>query len=205
MSRYYYHGIKHGLVLDKALEIFQSGGIRCISHARKIGFNGTEFVSVCKKEPEEEYEKHSNNGFYNYVQNRICFIISNQIEAIKPEIIENALQWNRFELIGYMNSKPESRFSDMFDEWQVRGGIPFSYIIGIGIPYRELPTILTKTNKENGIAVLNEVLACAEALGLDIVDSSDSEFVRKYEESKQSISNKNSTLTMLSIVGKKYE
>lgn len=205
MSKYYYHGIKHGLVLDKALAIFKSGGIRCIVHARKIGFNGTEFVSVCKKEDEEEYGKHSNNGFYNYVQNQICFIISDEIDAIKPEIIENADKWNRFELIGYMNSKPGTRFSDMFDEWQVRGGISFSSIIGIGIPYQEIDTILTKTSSDNGKEILNEIIACAEALGLDIVDSSDPEFVRKYEEQKQQFSSSVPSIKMLSAVGTKHE
>ncbi len=204
MSKYYYHGVKHGLVLDKALEIFQSGGIRCISCACKRGFNGTEFVSVCKKEPVEEYSRHSNNGFYNYVQDRICFIISEDIDPIKPEIIENADKWNRFELISYMNSKPGIRFSDMFDEWQVRGGITFSSIIGLGIPKKNIGSILLQTSGD-GIERLNTIIALAEAMGLDIVDSSDPDFVEKYEKQKEIGTNIISHVKALSTVGVKHE
>lgn len=204
MSKYYYHGVKRGPVLDKALEILKKGAIVCIPSFRKIGFNGSEYVSICTKEPEEEYRNHSNNGFYNYVQNRICFIISDEIDAIKPEIIENADKWNRFELIGYMNSKPGTRFSDMFDEWQVYRQVSLSSIVALGIPYRDLDTILTKTLSDNGKEVLNEIIACAEALGLDIVDSSDPEFVKKYEEKKQAFSSI-SSIKILSLIGTKHE
>ncbi len=184
MSKYYYHGVKRGLVLDKALEIFQKGGIKCMPGVRKIGFNGLDHVSVCMKEPVEEYGNHSNNAFYNYVQNSICFIILDTIETIKPEIIENADKWNRFELVGYMNSKPGFRFSDMFDEWQVYKEIPLSAIIGIGIPLEELDTILTKTSG-NGAEKIKKLITCALESGLDIVDSSDPNFVEKYESEKE--------------------
>ncbi len=184
MSKYYYHGVKRGLVLDKALEIFQKGGIKCMPGVRKIGFNGLDHVSVCMKEPVEEYGNHSNNAFYNYVQNSICFIILDTIETIKPEIIENADKWNRFELVGYMNSKPGFRFSDMFDEWQVYKEIPLSAIIGIGIPLEELDTILTKTSG-NGAEKIKKLIPCALESGLDIVDSSDPNFVEKYESEKE--------------------
>ena len=184
MSKYYYHGVKRGLVLDKALEIFQKGGIKCMPGVRKIGFNGLDHVSVCMKEPVEEYGNHSNNAFYNYVQNSICFVILDTIETIKPEIIENADKWNRFELVGYMNSKPGFRFSDMFDEWQVYKEIPLSAIIGIGIPLEELDTILTKTSG-NGAEKIKKLITCALESGLDIVDSSDPNFVEKYESEKE--------------------
>ncbi len=184
MSKYYYHGVKRGLVLDKTLEIFQKGGIKCMPGARKIGFNGLDYISICKKEAEEEYNKHSNNAFYNYVQNSICFIISDEIDAIKPEIIENADKWNRFELVGYMNSKPGVRFSDMFDEWQVYRIVPLSSIVGLGIPLKELGTIL-KLTSGNGKKRIEELIACALELGMDIVDSSDSNFVEKYESMKE--------------------
>ena len=184
MSKYYYHGVKRGLVLDKALEIFQKGGIKCMPGVRKIGFNGLDHVSVCMKEPVEEYGNHSNNAFYNYVQNSICFIILDTIETIKPEIIENADKWNRFELVGYMNSKPGFRFSDMIDEWQVYKEIPLSAIIGIGIPLEELDTILTKTSG-NGAEKIKKLITCALESGLDIVDSSDPNFVEKYESEKE--------------------
>ena len=151
---------------------------------RKIGFNGLDHVSVCMKEPVEEYGNHSNNAFYNYVQNSICFIILDTIETIKPEIIENADKWNRFELVGYMNSKPGFRFSDMFDEWQVYKEIPLSAIIGIGIPLEELDTILTKTSG-NGAEKIKKLITCALESGLDIVDSSDPNFVEKYESEKE--------------------
>ncbi len=184
MSKYYYHGVKRGLVLDKALEIFQKGGIKCMPGVRKIGFNGLDHVSVCMKEPVEEYGNHSNNAFYNYVQNSICFIILDTIETIKPEIIENADKWNRFELVGYMNSKPGFRFSDMFDEWQVKDQIVTSSIIGIGLPMRWLDGVDWRLCL-NSLQELKEILSIVEALGLDIVDSSRENFVEEYELEKR--------------------
>ncbi len=189
MSKYYYHGVKRGLVLDKALEIFQKGGIKCMPGVRKIGFNGLDHVSVCMKEPVEEYGNHSNNAFYNYVQNSICFIILDTIETIKPEIIENADKWNRFELVGYMNSKPGFRFSDMFDEWQVYKEIPLSAIIGIGIPVQCLaPTLKDFPSDCNTIKSFRKLLELANELGLDIVDTNQRGFVEEYERKKQEAS-----------------
>lgn len=182
MSKYYYHGVKRGCVLDKTFEIFQKGGIRCMPGARKIGFNGPDHVSVCTKELDEEYGKHSNNAFYNYVQNSICFIISSELEAIKPEIIENADKWNRFELIGYMNSKPGVRFSDMFDEWQIKDCVPLSAILAIGIPIKHLEELMDE--KEEGLKKVRKIISLALELGLDIVDSSASNFVEEYENQK---------------------
>ena len=63
MSKYYYHGVKRGDILEKTLDIFQKGGIKCMPGARKIGFNGLDHVSICTKEPEEEYSRHFINMF----------------------------------------------------------------------------------------------------------------------------------------------
>ncbi len=199
MSKYYYHGVKRGDILEKTLDIFQKGGIKCMPGARKIGFNGLDHVSICTKEPEEEYSRHSNNAFYKYVQDSICFIISDTVEAIKPEIIENADKWNRFELFGYMNSKPNTRFSDMFDEWQVKDRVSLSDIVAIGIPMQQLAELMEDI--QEGQEKIKKIIEIALALGLDIVDSSLPNFVEEYEKEKSKNFNKVYQIQLEKILG----
>lgn len=194
MSKYYYHGIRNGLVLDKILNIFKDKGItskRLQHNLCNSGFNGLDYISICKKEEESLYHKFPNNAFYNYVQDHFCFILTDDLDVIKPEIIPDAKSWNRFELINYFNSKPGMQFSDMFDEWQVKDYIPLSKIIGIGIPVANLKSIFltgtmysSETSRES-LDILKKIIFLANELKLDIIDSSELDFVTKYENQKE--------------------
>lgn len=52
MSKYYFHGVKQLLNFYAVEQILISGGIKSknLQHrSYKIGFNGNDYVSVCKK------------------------------------------------------------------------------------------------------------------------------------------------------------
>lgn len=197
MSRFFYHGIRNGISApDKVLDIFKTGGIkskRLQNRSYRIGFNGPDYVSVCRKGNFEDYESGKNNAFYNYILNSFCFIISDEVDAIKGEYTPDVIEWERFELAKFMTMYPERRITDMFDEWQVRDEIKFSHIIGIGIPLRWISTM--KHEGWSEITTLaRQIINLASSLGLDIVNSSMPNFVEQYEKEKLTIEANNINL-----------
>ena len=180
MSRYFYHGVSS---IASTLKILQSGSIQCrrLLGKKANGYNGLDYVSVCKKYAEEDYQNTDlDNAFYKYVQNYCCFILSEEIPAMKTFPTKHIGDYPMDTIL----FDKQKRVSDMFDEWQVYKEIPLSAIIGIGIPLEELDTILTKTSG-NGAEKIKKLITCALESGLDIVDSSDPNFVEKYESEKE--------------------
>lgn len=187
-SNYFYHGIvSREHTLDKMLGVLTTGGIKCkrLLNMVNAGCNGEDYVSVCKKYPEKFYReeetstgclKEELSGFYGYVFNHFCFIISDAIPAVKVglmDIPQNSLDTNS-----------NMKLSDMFDEWQVESEIPLSNIVGIGIPLRILNDNSTKIQLSD-YDKIRKIVDIAENLGLDIVDSSDPHFVEDYETKKE--------------------
>lgn len=187
MSKFFYHGIRNGFFAPNiVIDIFKTGDIkskRLQNESYHLGFNGPDYISICRKGTNEDYEKGNNNAFYNYILNSFCFIINDEIDAIKGEFIPEVTEWGRFELVRFMNAHPERRITDMFDEWQVKDEINFSNIIGIGIPL-----LWIEKMKQEGWSEITDltrqIIDFASNLGLDIVNSSIPNFIEQYEQSK---------------------
>jgi len=141
MSKYYYHGLGEafyrGDSLNRILKILKTGGIKCkrllgLPNIYESTCNGMDYVSVCKKYPPEDYKSTTmDNAFYTFVQDNFCFIISNEIDAIKTTPA-GKIKWNLYS--DSMLTDKRNRISDMFDEWQVYQEIPLFMIVGVGIP-----------------------------------------------------------------------
>lgn len=145
MEKVFYHGIKEWYdpytSILKMLEIIESGGLksrRLQSKPSSLGFNGNDYISVCERKNDEEYGKYPNNAFYNYIVFRFCFIISPSIEALPVQYIDCQKYSSFAEANVYMRGYPNVRFSDMFDEWQVKDEILLSDIVGIGLPVHKI-------------------------------------------------------------------
>ncbi len=183
MSKYYYHGIQGNYFgMKKALKILTTGGIKCkrlLNQENFVGYNGLDYVSICKKEREVEYFHSKTNGFYSFVQCNFCFIISDTIDAVKTEMPDFLMTQEA------LKEYESTRFSDMFDEWQVREEIPLKFIVGIGIPLSELRILFEMQPTLGELQELKEILRISEALGIDIVDSSELHFVESYESQKE--------------------
>lgn len=188
MSKYFYHGIRNGLVApDTVIDIFKSGGIKSRRLQRisyKAGFNGPDYVSICRKEADTEYDEVKNNAFKNYILDSFCFIISDDIPAVKCDYVPETQEWDRFQLYKFMNEHPDIRITDMFDEWQVKDEIKFSNIIGIGIPTNWISK-MHNAGFTNIRALVSKIVTLASEYQLDIVDSSVPNFIELYEKEKK--------------------
>ncbi len=196
MSKYFYHGLGVPYFfpsnITTVLEIFKTGGIkskRLLGRKKKFGYNELDYVSVCKKYSKEEYDSaYGSTGFYKYIQDCFCFIISDEIDAIKTETLPKCY-WYFIDIVEKMKVNPNARYSDMFDEWQVYGQVPLSSIVGIGIPIKWLENVDWRFCKE-ALQELKEVISLTQKLGMDIVDSSGENFVEEYELAKERSGNK---------------
>lgn len=140
METVFYHGIKEYYSPNEAilrmLEIIDSGGIksrRLQGKTSPFGFNGDDYISICERKSNGEYLKYSNNAFFKFIQFGFCFIISNDVSAIPIKYLDCSIFPSFGEASEYMRCYPNIRFSDMFDEWQVKDEIPLTHIVGIGL------------------------------------------------------------------------
>ena len=171
------------------LQVLQTGGLKCkrLLGQEEHGFNGLDYISVCKKYAEEDYQNTDmNNAFYSCVQGNFCFIVSERVDAIKTHS-SGQIKW--YDYSDSLLTDKRNRISDMFDEWQVYKEIPLSAIIGIGIPVQCLaPTLKDFPSDCNTIKSFRKLLELANELGLDIVDTNQRGFVEEYERKKQEAS-----------------
>lgn len=182
MSKYFYHGLGEAFQyknsLDRAFDIFKNGGIQ----SQIQSDTDMNYISIYKKLPSEEYDRafRYKHAFSSVVENCFCFIISDEIDAIRPIRIPTC-SYSGMEMKRLKEIHKNRRFTEMCDEWQVRDRIPLSSIVGIGIPIRWI----TLHWKDVGqLEKLGELVTIAEKLCLDIVDTNNPKFVEEYETEK---------------------
>lgn len=72
MSKYSYHGIRSVMVVQTMLTILKSRGIKLkhlLGWNLTQGYNGVDYVSLCRKGTLTEYQSDMNNSFYTYILN----------------------------------------------------------------------------------------------------------------------------------------
>lgn len=191
MGCFFYHGIRE--TYDAIAILYQIMKTKEIKSKRRLrydeedmyGFNGLDYVSVCKKEDSSGSEDDSIHAYDTYVQNHFCLILRDDLPVIKPEVLTlpNGENYDR-EWIRKIGAS-STRYTDMVDEWQVKDTIPFSYVVGIGIPMKNLSHYFCGIFTIVNLVRFKKILAMIEALGLDIIDSSQPNFAENYEKEKQ--------------------
>ncbi len=190
-SKFFYHGLKEGKwtfvaptkCIDKIISIIQSGGLkskRLLGINKAHGYNGIDYISLCRIEEISEYSKHAPASFFHFIYNNFCFIVSDEVHALKTEIINKKMFMDFFEIECFINSS-DKRYSDMFDEWQVYREIPMRYIIGVGIPSVVVERYKTDKAFMDKLYILKDIV---KELNLDIVDTSNIESIKEFENSK---------------------
>lgn len=177
MSKYYYHGVDSFRIFMK---ILRDGEIKSARLLGKIidkdylnlGLNGLDYICLCNK-----LSKHVSgySSFESFIVDSYCFIISDDIDVLKPVVFE----WNND--TDYLEAKSKALYegiqlSPFIDEYRTKYRITMDKIIGIGIPFDK--------NYIGFEEKVRQIIAVAQALGLDIVDSSDEYFIEKYEAYK---------------------
>ena len=189
MSKIFYHGIKSYYDPNESisimLQIISSGGIKCRrlqGVTSKLGFNGDDYISVCEEKSDYEYRKYPNNVFFRYIYYGFCFILSDNIPVILVQYINSDDFDSYTEIIEYMGHYPGVRFSDLFDEWQVKDEIPLDYIVGLGLPLQSLSKIYNLDDKM--MKEIERLYMLARTFGWDIIDSGSFFSFYNYEKVK---------------------
>ena len=183
MSKYYYHGTDK----NSFYKILETKEIKCrrlieeekINITRTVektmgpGANGYEYISVCNKNSFYDSE----DAFNTFIRDQYCFIISDDVDAIKTINLRNKNEMNKYrDKLSYFacnNSDSEIRFSIMSDEYHIKTRIPLSKIIGFGFPFNRI------NSKE-----LEYLFELSYELRLDIVNTSEPYFIEEYEAKK---------------------
>lgn len=183
-GKFFYHGTD----LNSFMSILDTGEIKCRRLIEKegiktsrtldpifgVGYNGYEYISLCQL---NNFSYNSESAYRVFVRNHYCFIISNEINAVKTVYVHSKEidEYYKEEFITSLRNQFEGdlRFSNMQDEWQVRNRVSLNDIVGIGIPFNML-----QYNNHNDI---QRAIALAEIFHLDIVDTSNFNFIEKYE------------------------
>lgn len=183
MSRFFYHGT------DKLsfYKILETGEIKCrrlideeniqiertVENTFGAGCNGYEYISVCNKNDYFDSE----DSFNVFIRNSYCFIITDDIEAIKTINIHDKNNSDKYknEYANFVsnNSNSSIRFSIMPDEYHIKTSVPLSKIIGIGFPFKRL------TKKE-----IELLFNLSYELKIDVVDTGNPLFIEDYESKK---------------------
>ncbi len=191
MSKYFYHGVMSFFPCQSMLHILQSGGLkskRLQGNFDLIGYNGLDSISLCRTLTKEEYDYYEGLGYKSayeiFIVSHFCFIIREDIEAIRTDVVAPHTFSSSWELGEYLKDHPTEHISDLVDEWQALNFIPNSQLIGIGIPL----SIIQKGARFNAYREgLKELYEVATSLGLDIVDTTSPNFISSYEKRKENL------------------
>ena len=187
MSKYYYHGCS----IDEMMEIMKCQTIktqRDLGYEEGIGFNGLDYISVCSKLPDIEYKKeHIDDAYNRYIKNSFCFIISDEVNAIKTKYLDwKTMNLAYNDIANYINTHSGYSYSDIIDEYQIKGSISFDYIIGIGVPFNHLDKLEHSNNKDicYDYKIFKQIIEMAKLFSFDIIDTSKDHFLENYENEK---------------------
>ncbi len=183
MSKYYYHATSdlslfRDILKDQAIKSPRLLGKTIEHDLGYLSFNGLDYISLCNKLDHYD-DNYGDSSFEQFILDSFCFIISGEINVVKPTIIDWA---NFYEYIAikeeiYKNIDLGLHVSFYADEYRVKDKVTIDKILGIGIP-------VNNHYLKEDLMILKQVLIIANELNLDVVDSSDRAFVEKYETSK---------------------
>ena len=97
-------------------------------------FNGMDYVSLCDLSKRHEYY----SAYYMYVYRGLSFLFSKNIDVIIPTIVNTNVNDMSFGYKAHEYGKEKRRYSDLYDEVQVRDKISLDYLIGMSLSLRRM-------------------------------------------------------------------
>lgn len=161
MNRFYYHGITDNALV--CLEsILNAGAILSrslmndkqleISNHEYIGYNGYNYISVCKK----YYNSELSDCYDEYIRNNISLVIINPTNLSNTQLIHsNDKDSNNYQ--DYYNNyhNCNARYSDLTGEFQVYEKIPLKNIVAISYPLTMLINDIENSYMSNEEKITN--------------------------------------------------
>ncbi len=127
------------------------------------GFNGIDYISLCDYQKRNIY--HLNNPHYTsfdaYVKESLSLMFPiDKLPIITPYIL-NIMTKNKkgFRQMAYLGNNKDVRYSDLYDEVQVKDKISLDLLCGLTIPIKKLdsPILSTDKNTTNIIKHLDKI------------------------------------------------
>ena len=127
------------------------------------GFNGLDYISLCDYQKRNIY--HLNNPHYTsfdaYIKESLSLIFPiDKLPTITPYIL-NIMTKNKkdYHKMAYLGNNKDVRYSDLYDEVQVKDKISLDLLCGITIPIKKLdnPIFNIDKNTINIIKHLNKL------------------------------------------------
>ena len=129
------------------------------------GFNGLDYISLCDYQKRNMY--HTNNPHYTafnaYIKESLSLIFPiDKLQVITPYIL-NIITKNKkgYHHMAYLGNIKDIRYSDLYDEIQVKDKISLDLLCGITIPVKKMnsPVLSTDKNIQNIIKHIEKINA----------------------------------------------
>lgn len=137
----FYHQYNSKETLKTLSEILKDNALLSLRLQNKesnYGFNGIDYISLCDYDkrnivPEEEPEY---NAYQNYIRMSLSLMFPKEkLEVITPQIIAISTKTkNGFKKMATLGEKQEERYSDLYDEVQVKDRVSIDLMSGITMP-----------------------------------------------------------------------
>ncbi len=175
-NKVYLHGIyarkevysrKDTLIILR--EILKSGALlsangRGIKN-HKILFNGLDYISLCDYEKRNEFLEKRYNAYEMYIRYSLSLMFPKElVEAIIPEMVKIRYKTGFQHVIESYGTDPDTRYSDLPDEVQVKDQITLDKLSGITLPISRIDKGIFQSEQKLTDAVLKEVEAVNKVL-----------------------------------------
>lgn len=128
-----------------------------------VGFNGIDYISLCDYQKRNLYpiDNPQYNSYESYIRESLSIIFpKDKLELITPSIIDICMATKKnYQRMAYLGMSEEKRYSDLYDEVQVKNKISLDLMCGLTIPLSKMDSILLNVDKNTQkiIKHLNEL------------------------------------------------
>lgn len=186
LQSFYFHSIR--LNPEILEQIFQKGAIMPRNQlntptTRKVGFNGTSWISLCKYiSPDYFFWEGERSAYHRLVKHSISIVLDDSIRAVKTHFCNyNLLTKEQYQ--HFILDTNEERFSDCIDEYQTKDPIDVSHFIAISYPITEMENMLP-TKAKDDLIYLKQLLETYHR-NLPILDATTDEFEKTLVKMKK--------------------
>lgn len=137
----FYKRYRHEDTIKKLKYILESDAIlsrRLQMNNDPYGFNGIDYISLCDYEKRNLHHKGMPDytAYYSYIRESLSLMFpKDKIEVIKPKMVDFiGLSKSGLDRMLELGLSKEQRYSDLYDEVQVKDIVPLTSLNGVTMP-----------------------------------------------------------------------